>query len=150
MRPRVQIPSSPLEKGRENIKKKKLKILVFGNPLVECDSIALRISKKLEKEFPEIEFKEFDTSENLEKEGDHIIILDSAKGLKKVEIIKDLEKLERNEIFSLHDFDLSHELKLLKKIGMIKEFRIIAIPHNMNENIATTQVRNILSGPLDF
>lgn len=132
------------------IKNKKIKILVFGNPLVESDSLALKVSKKLEKELPGIEFKEFDTAENLEKEGENIIILDVVKGLKKVEIIEDLEKLDRRTIFSLHDFDLSHELKILKKIGMIKKVRIIGIPYKLNERNSIDQLRNILSRPFDF
>ena len=36
------------------------KVLVFGNRLVEKDKLPLELIPYLEKEFPEIEFKEFD------------------------------------------------------------------------------------------
>jgi len=122
-----------------------MKILVFGNPLVEKDSLALRIAKKLEKEFPQIEFKEFDPIENLEKEGKNLTILDVGEGISKVEVIDDLEKLENKKIFSMHDFDLSYELKLLKELGLIEKVKIIAIPFNLDENEAFEEVREIIS-----
>lgn len=122
-----------------------MKILVFGNPLVEKDSLALRVAKKLEKEFPQIEFKEFDPVESLEKEGKNLIILDVGEGISKVEVIDDLEKLENKKILSMHDFDLSYELKLLKELGLIEKVKIITIPFNLDENEAFEEVREIIS-----
>jgi len=122
-----------------------MKILVFGNPLVEKDSLALRVAKKLEKEFPQIEFKEFDPVESLEKEGKNLIILDVGEGISKVEVIDDLEKLENKKILSMHDFDLSYELKLLKELGLIEKVKIITIPFNLDEDEAFEEVREIIS-----
>ncbi|MEM5843341.1 MAG: hypothetical protein QXL97_01335, partial [Candidatus Aenigmatarchaeota archaeon] len=95
-----------------------MKIYVFGNPLVKKDSLAVKLSKKLKKVFPQIDFEEFDVVEDLKEEN--LVIMDVAEGIEKVEIIEDLDLLENRKIYSLHDYDLSYELKLLKKIGKIK------------------------------
>lgn len=82
------------------------KILVFGNPLLKEDSLPLRILKNLRKEFPDIEFEEFDTADDLQNEGRNLVILDTVKGIKKVMIIKDIKSIITDKIYSLHDFDL--------------------------------------------
>mgnify|MGYP001559860477 CR=1 FL=1 len=45
---------------------KRHKVLVFGNPLLEQDSIPLRLIGRLRERFPKIEFTEFDPNENME------------------------------------------------------------------------------------
>ncbi|MFH7880670.1 MAG: hypothetical protein QXI09_01535 [Candidatus Aenigmatarchaeota archaeon] len=119
-----------------------MKIYVFGNPLVKKDSLAVKLSKKLKKVFPQIDFEEFDVVEDLKEEN--LVIMDVAEGIEKVEIIEDLDLLENRKIYSLHDYDLSYELKLLKKIGKIKNVKIIAIPFNLNEEEALKQVINYI------
>lgn len=57
-----------------------MKILVFGNALVEEDSLPLRLLAALRLCFPSVEFREFDSAENLENEGRDLVILDAAKG----------------------------------------------------------------------
>ncbi len=44
-----------------------MKILVFGNILVKKDNLALKLLPRLREKFPNIIFKEFDPTENLEK-----------------------------------------------------------------------------------
>ncbi len=123
-----------------------MKILVFGNPLVEKDNLVLKLISKLREKFPDIEFKEFDPTENLEKEIENgkLFILDVAEEIKKVKIIKDIEKLEFIKSCSMHDFDLAYNLKLLKKIGKLKEVEIIIVPQNMNEKEAFNGISRIL------
>nr|MBA4405224.1 hypothetical protein [Nanoarchaeum sp.] len=67
-------------------------IYVFGNPLVKEDSLPLKLIEKLKKEFSSLNFKEFDTVEDLEFEKE-LNIIDTVKGIKKVEIIEDLDKI---------------------------------------------------------
>ncbi|MFH0955437.1 MAG: NUDIX domain-containing protein [Candidatus Micrarchaeota archaeon] len=106
-----------------------MKILVFGNPLMQKDSIGLRILPELNKRFPAIEFAEFDAAEDLEKEGKELFILDAVLGLKKCEIITDLERFESaSRNLSMHDFDLYQTLLLLNKIGAVRKATIIGIP----------------------
>jgi len=118
---------------------KKRQILVFGNPLVPSDSLALRILPALRKKFPQIDFIELDGIDDLQDYGRDLVILDVAKGIRKVSIVKDLDDLELPRVISMHDFDLSWNLKILKKAGMIDSVRIIAVPQGMDEAAATAQ-----------
>ena len=122
-------------------------IYVFGNPLVKKDSLALKVYKKLEKIFPEIEFKEFDTMDDLKPRGT-LYILDVAEGIKKIELIKDLDSIQTDKIYSMHDYDLSYELKLLKKIGKIKYVMIFCIPTEMRESEAVEKLGRIIRSTL--
>ncbi len=124
------------------------KVLVFGNPLVPQDSIALRILPALRRRFPVAEFKEFDAAEDLEKEGRDLIIIDSAVGISRVLLIEDLGALESGKIYSMHDFDLSLTLKLLKKMGAIDSVRIIAVPASLPLRKAVSGCSRLLSSLL--
>ncbi|MBS3061699.1 MAG: hypothetical protein J4215_03900 [Candidatus Diapherotrites archaeon] len=105
-----------------------VRILVFGNPLVAEDSIALKILPLLRKRFPTIAFVEFDAVEDLEKEGSDLTILDAVEGIEKVSVLTDIDSFENTKRFSMHDFDLGQSLKLLKAMGLLKTVNIIGIP----------------------
>lgn len=123
-----------------------MRIYVFGNPLVKEDSLVLRILPRLKKEFNNIEFLEFDPSEDFNEE--RLVILDVVKGIKEVKIIEDIDKIELKNIYSLHDFDLGFNLKLLKKIGKLKEAVIIGVPMLINEEKAFQEVKRVISSEL--
>lgn len=114
-------------------------IYVFGNPLVKEDSMPLKLIDKLRKEFPYVEFKEFDTVEDFELEKE-LNIIDTVKGIKKVELIEDIDKIITNKIYSMHDFDLGYNLKLLKRMKMIEKVRIFGIPSGMKEKEALKEL----------
>lgn len=96
------------------------KVLVFGNPLLEKDSIALRVGKKLEKEMKGIEFSFLEEPEELEElseeEWKKAVILDAVDGIKEVKIIP-LSKLQEYKRLTAHDLDLGFYLQLKKKLG---------------------------------
>lgn len=117
------------------------KILVFGNPLVRKDSLPPSLISGLQREFPKIEFKEFDAIEDLQKEGRHLYILDAVEGIEKVEIIKNIDLLSTSKIYSVHDFDLAYTLKLMKKTDMIDRVTIIGVPMNITKEEALQQVK---------
>jgi hypothetical protein len=123
-----------------------MKILVFGNPLIEKDNLALGLIPKLKGEFPEIEFKEIDPTEDLESEIEDkkLSILDVAEEINKVTLINDLNQLKTDKIYSMHDFDLTFNLKLLEKIGKLEEVKIIAVPNQMDEEKALHEVKKII------
>jgi Ni,Fe-hydrogenase maturation factor len=108
-------------------------VLVFGNPLVREDSLALRILPRLRKQFPSVEFVELDAVEELTEYGQHLIILDVAKGVEKPAIITDLKDLELDRVLTMHGFDLAWNLKILETAGQVKSVKIIALPYNMDE-----------------
>jgi Ni,Fe-hydrogenase maturation factor len=116
-------------------------ILVFGNPLVEVDSLAINLIPKLKKEFPEINFLHVDPTESLEEFGSNLTIIDVIQGINKPLIITDINKLILPNAKSMHDFDLSYNLKLLMKFGKIKSIKILGLPMNMKENEAINWLR---------
>ena len=118
----------------------KNKIYVFGNPIVAEDSLAVDVAKKLEKELKDIEFIYIDPNEEINDK--EIVILDVACGIKKVSLLNDLDQLELGKKVSLHDFDTTFSLKLMKKIGLIKKVTIIAIPINYNRKKAYEETLN--------
>lgn len=114
-------------------------VYVFGNPLVREDSLPLRLIERLKKEFPSLQFREFDVVEDLEIEKE-LNIIDTVKGIKKVELIEDIDKIITDKIYSMHDFDLGYNLKLLKKMKMIEKVRIFGVPADMSEKEALKEL----------
>lgn len=123
-----------------------MKILVFGNLLVKEDNLALKMLPRLREKYPEIEFKEFDPTENLEAEIEDktLNILDVAEGINEIVIIDNLDKLELIKSCSMHDFDLAYNLKLLKKIEKLKDVKIVCVPFNMGKKKAIDKVIEII------
>jgi len=119
------------------------KIFVFGNLLVENDSLALKVAERLKGQVKGIEFEAVESLDDVEKKED-LYIMDVAFGIEKVQWIKDLEKLETKQPVSGHDFDLAIELKLLKKIGRIGKVKIVAIPAEYDLNKAVEEVKEML------
>ncbi len=104
------------------------KILVFGNLLVKKDNLPLKLMKSLQKEFPDIQFKEFDSVEELQNEGPVLYIIDSVADIKKVTIIRNIDDLYTTRGYTVHDFDLATSLKLLQKLNMIDKLVIFGVP----------------------
>ena len=87
------------------------KILVFGNPYLKQDNLAIEISKELN--IPNTEFVQCESfNEILNYEGDELIILDVIEGIKKTVLIKDLNQIQKTNSLTAHDFDLGFNLKL--------------------------------------
>ncbi|MCX8195191.1 MAG: hypothetical protein N3G22_03755 [Candidatus Micrarchaeota archaeon] len=127
-----------------------MKVLVFGNPLAKRDSAALRVAKALEGKVPEVQFVHFDTSEDLEKEGEELVILDSVLGLASPRIIE-LSELELPQRpLSLHGFDLLWSLLLLKKLGKLKKATIIGVPAKRPARQSAEKVKRILTSLQSF
>jgi Ni,Fe-hydrogenase maturation factor len=104
------------------------KIYILGNPLLEFDSLPIRLKPKLEMEFPEISFEVIDPNENLHPNDGFLAIIDTVINIKEPAIIDNIEDLELSPRYSMHDLDLAFTLKLLVKIGKLKKVWIIGIP----------------------
>ena len=116
-----------------------MKIYVSGNKLLKKDSLPLRILPKLKKEFPDIEFGELDPTENLPSEN--LIILDTVVGINKVTGFSDMESFGSESNYSVHDYDFLFELKLNKKLGKVKNIKIIGVPSDLTEKEAIKQLK---------
>ncbi|HLC65688.1 MAG TPA: hypothetical protein VJI46_06215 [Candidatus Nanoarchaeia archaeon] len=103
-----------------------MRIFVLGNPLLEEDSLPVKLLPELRREFPKIEFREIDPNEGF-PEGD-IVIIDTIINARDVVVIKDIDALEESPNYSAHDFDLAFALKLMKKMGKIGRVTIIGVP----------------------
>ena len=121
-----------------------MKILVFGNPFLENDSLPLKLLPELRERFPNVEFKEIDPTEDLDKQGRDLVILDTIEGIKNITEINSIEQLHANKVYSMHDFDLAYNLKLLKKIGKIDSVRIIGVPMGIDGEDAIGEIGKLL------
>jgi len=127
---------------------KKKKVHIFGNPLLDFDNLPIKLSPKLEKLFPELNFVIADPSENLEPINKELIIIDTVENIKNVILIDDIEKLKTSKIYSLHDFDLAFNLKLLKKIGKLKKVNIFGVPMSGNEREILEQLEKLIKSEI--
>ncbi|MFH1586845.1 MAG: hypothetical protein ABID38_03250 [Candidatus Diapherotrites archaeon] len=126
------------------------RIYVFGNSLVEKDTVALMLAEEFGKignsgELKEFEFKVVESLDEVdEKDLKELWIMDAVKGIDEVKIIEDLGVLETNPVLSGHDFDLGLELKLWKKLGKLGKVRIIGLPSEENPEKLAEIVKNML------
>jgi Ni,Fe-hydrogenase maturation factor len=116
-----------------------MKIYISGNKLVKKDNLPLKILPMLRKHFQEIEFEELDPSENLPSEN--LIIIDTVIGSNKVKTFSDIDSFKAGSNYSVHDYDFFFELKLNKKLGKIKDLKIIGIPPDLTEKEAFGQIK---------
>ena len=137
---------------------KKTTIYIFGNELLDFDNLPLKLAPKLKKLFPDINFIIQDPNENLKftrrirQSGgvggpdmvDKLIIIDTVMGIKNIAVICDIKKLETEKIYSMHDFDLAFNLKLLKKIGRLGKLTILGVPPDYSEKKALRELKKII------
>lgn len=123
----------------------KRKILVFGNPNVDCDNIALRVAGQLQKNNGHaFDFEIVESPDGLEKYGKNLLIMDSVQGLERVELLHGLNSIRLAPRITTHDFDLAFNLKLLEKTGKIDKISIIAVPQEYGLQNAIFAVEALL------
>lgn len=126
-----------------------MKVSVFGNPDLKEDNLVVKMVPELRRRLIEIEFVVEDPSEGLKPPSDKAgpcqwVILDVAVGIDKIRVFEDLSKLTTERKSSLHDYDVSMELKLLKKLGKVDRLKIVAIPMGMDRKKALDEIIKIL------
>ena len=118
-----------------------MKILYFGNPLLDTDNLAVKVCRKLEREnkSKDIEFEHIsDIFQLIDKNLDEAILIDVVHGITKAGFV-DSSSLKQSRISSLHDFDLGFLIKL-KKVNP----KILGIPKGYSEELALNEVRSLL------
>jgi Ni,Fe-hydrogenase maturation factor len=121
-----------------------MRFYVLGNLLVKVDSLPVKIIPLLKKEMPEHEFIEFDPSEDFLPENKSLNLIDTVLDITEVKLINDIDKIIVQKAYSLHDFDLGYNLKLMKKFGMIEKVNIIGVPSTLKENEAVEQIKKMI------
>ena len=131
---------SILIKRKNNMKK----IYVMGNLLVEKDSLPIKILPDLKKKLSDFDFIELDPSEDFPKQKT-LTIIDTVLDIKKVTLVKEIDKIQLEKICSLHDFDLGYNLKLMKKFGMIEKVNIVGVPTDIDDDEAVKQIKEVIT-----
>lgn len=109
-------------------------ILVVGNEIEECDSIAIQVVQQIKEDFQNITFLHWDPTEELPGLLDNdIVLIDTIQGIHHVKIFETIEDFSKSPRNTVHDFDLPIALGLLSKIKKIKTIKIFGIP--MNEDL---------------
>lgn len=121
-----------------------MRVLCFGNEFVESDLLALKVADEVRIEG--IEFVKCESPDDISDyiESGRVAIMDVARGIKKVEILRDLDNLLMQSLCTCHDFDLAFHLKLLREIGELNEVIIIALPMNANLPIVEKELRSLI------
>ena len=120
-------------------------IYLVGNPLVDKDSMPLKLAPLLRKEFKDINFVEFDPTENLPEDTKKLIMIDTVEGLDEPRIFNDIEQFITQKHYSMHDFDLGWQLKLYKKLRMVEEIQIIGVPEKGELKRIVEKVKKLIS-----
>lgn len=105
-------------------------LLVFGNPDVEGDELAISVSEKLPA-IKGLTIKIIKPNDDIPLEDNkNLYVLDTVIGIDQVTLIteNDLDKFVLSPRNSAHDYDLTFQLKYLSKIGKIDKISIIGIP----------------------
>jgi Ni,Fe-hydrogenase maturation factor len=116
------------------------KIFCFGNEFVKGDSLAKEICDSI-KGFDIVRCNSPD--ELLDERGD-IIILDVVQGINDVIVFDDLSRLKEQKLTTLHDFDLSYFLQIMKELKEIDKVTIIGIPQTGDKEDVKEKIKEIL------
>lgn len=120
-------------------------IYIFGNPILDFDNLPIRLMPQLAKAFPQLDFILKDPNENLHPDRGELTIIDTVVGPPEVVVLDDIDKIESSPAYSLHDFDLGFNLKLLKKIGHLKKVTIFGVPSKMDQAEALEQLTVLIA-----
>lgn len=127
----------------------KRKIYICGNPLMDEDSMPFRILPQLRAQLPEIDFIDFDPTENFPQENP-LYIIDTVINAKGVMVLKDLKQLADAPHFSAHDADLAFHLKWLEKMGKLPSLMIFGVPVEGEEKQFVKEVSDLIRRELDL
>ncbi len=116
-------------------------VYIFGNPDVKEDNPALKAAVKLRNKITGINFKIIPPNADLLPGKGNITIMDSALYIRGITLFtqEDLEKIQLPPRNTVHDFDLGFQLHYLKKLGKLKNFRVIALPAGKKINYLRLQ-----------
>jgi len=118
-------------------------VFVFGNAALEQDSLPLRILPDLETRFPGVSFQVLDPNEEWDVPKE-MIVIDTVMGIKDITVFDGLEQFSAAPRVSLHDFDAYANLRLLSKLGKLKNIKIIGVPADIDRNNAILQICAIM------
>ena len=120
-----------------------MKIFVFGNPDLKFDSLPIRLIPELQKQLIDFEFVHIDPNEEWDV-PEKLYVIDTVFGIKNPMIFNNLLTFKKAPSVSMHDFDAYANLRLLQKIGKLKEIKIFGLPPDISENEAMDFLKKYL------
>jgi len=123
-----------------------MRIYIFGNQDLKIDNLTFEVASKLKLTLPKLEIIAIKPNEDLPFDGnEEVIIMDTVIGIEKTMVFdhKHIDKIKNSPRFSVHDFDLGFQLKYLKKLGKIKEFKIIGLP--MGKDLQINEIIHVIN-----
>ena len=124
-----------------------MKVYCFGNEFLKEDSLAKEFADELL--IDGVEFVKCSSPEEVfEEDNEKIVILDVVGGVDEVILIDNLSQLQTGNMVSLHDFDLAYFLKLMRRMGTLKEINIIGIPMEGDKDKIKEGITNIIQTKL--
>ncbi|MEW6748369.1 MAG: hypothetical protein AB1295_01535 [Candidatus Micrarchaeota archaeon] len=114
-----------------------MNILVFG--LESEDAILSR----LRRNFPNLGFKKYQISMELEDEGKRIVAIDTVKGIDHVMLLDDMSIVSPAKAMSGSGAIMT--LRILLKIGSLESAKVIAVPEKYPQAAAVQEISNLLS-----
>lgn len=118
-------------------------VYVFGNPDLPMDALPPRLVPMLRMAFRKMTFEIKDPNEEWDV-PEHLVVLDTVKGIDEVKIFNGLDAFHDAPRVSLHDYDALTQLRLLQKIGKLKTVTIIGVPPDMTDIAALKSVTDSL------
>jgi len=108
-----------------------MNVYVFGNEYVAEDRKAIEVARELEGTLDGISFVFVGPNADVPfVDEQHVVILDTVQGIRDAALVEGggIEGLILSPRGSVHDFDLTFQLRYLKKLGKLGEVTIIGIP----------------------
>jgi hypothetical protein len=123
-----------------------MKIYFLGNSLLSTDNLPRLLIPQLSKQFPLLSFIHYDPTEEFPKITDgQLVLIDTVEGITIVKVFNNLNMFSLTKSSTVHDFDLSLQLGLLKKLGKIKNLMIIGVPMKSNLKKVMKEIIPILT-----
>ena len=108
-----------------------MNVYVFGNEYVAEDIRAIDVAQELHNTVEGVSFVFVGPNEEVPfADEPRVVILDTIQGIQNVALVEgdEFDGLLLSPRGSVHDFDLTFQLRYLKKLGKLGEVTIIGIP----------------------
>jgi Ni,Fe-hydrogenase maturation factor len=108
-----------------------MNVYVFGNEYVAEDIRAIEVARELQNTVEGVSFVFVGPNEEVPfADEPRVVILDTIQGIQDVALVEgdEFDGLLLSPRGSVHDFDLTFQLRYLKKLGKLGEVTIIGIP----------------------
>src|SRR5215203_2267288 len=108
-----------------------MNVSVFGNENVAEDKSAIEVAGELQNKVKGVSFIFVGPNEGVPfADEPRVFILDTVRGIQDVALVEgdEIDTLVLSPRGSVHDFDLTFQLRYLKKLGRLGEVTVIGIP----------------------